>query len=77
MTFIVQSSSVFTSTMTPLVGIGLVEIETCYPLFLGSNIGTTATGLLAALALGPPFKSPWCTSSSMCLASFSSTLFRS
>ena len=50
MTFIVQSSSVFTSTMTPLVGIGLLEIETCYPLFMGSNIGTTTTGLLAALA---------------------------
>jgi sodium-dependent phosphate cotransporter len=27
MTFIVQSSSVFTSTLTPLVGIGLIEVE--------------------------------------------------
>ena len=50
MTFIVQSSSVFTSTLTPLVGIGMLEVETVYPLFLGSNIGTTTTGLLAALA---------------------------
>ncbi len=50
LTFCVQSSSVFTSTLTPLVGIGLLEVETVYPLFLGSNIGTTSTGLLAALA---------------------------
>ena len=50
LTFIVQSSSVFTSTMTPLVGIGLLTVETCYPLFIGSNIGTTTTALLAALA---------------------------
>ena len=48
-TFIVQSSSVFTSTLTPLVGIGLITVETVYPLFLGSNIGTTTTSLLAAL----------------------------
>ncbi|XP_029445716.1 LOW QUALITY PROTEIN: sodium-dependent phosphate transport protein 2B-like [Rhinatrema bivittatum] len=50
MTFIVQSSSVFTSTITPLVGIGVISIELCYPLTLGSNIGTTTTALLAALA---------------------------
>ena len=50
MTILVQSSSVFTSAMTPLVGLGVVNIERMYPLTLGSNIGTTATGLLAALA---------------------------
>ncbi|XP_015246423.1 PREDICTED: sodium-dependent phosphate transport protein 2A [Cyprinodon variegatus] len=49
-TFVVQSSSVFTSTMTPLVGIGIISLERAYPLTLGSNIGTTATALLAALA---------------------------
>ncbi|XP_076595292.1 sodium-dependent phosphate transport protein 2A [Chaetodon auriga] len=49
-TFVVQSSSVFTSTMTPLVGIGVISLERAYPLTLGSNIGTTATALLAALA---------------------------
>ncbi|KAK5614662.1 hypothetical protein CRENBAI_006252, partial [Crenichthys baileyi] len=49
-TFLVQSSSVFTSTMTPLVGIGVISLERAYPLTLGSNIGTTATALLAALA---------------------------
>ncbi|XP_029445730.1 sodium-dependent phosphate transport protein 2B isoform X1 [Rhinatrema bivittatum] len=50
MTFIVQSSSVFTSAITPLVGIGVISIERAYPLTLGSNIGTTTTALLAALA---------------------------
>ncbi|XP_069600746.1 sodium-dependent phosphate transport protein 2B isoform X2 [Ranitomeya imitator] len=50
MTFIVQSSSVFTSALTPLIGIGVISIERAYPLTLGSNIGTTTTALLAALA---------------------------
>ena len=50
LTILVQSSSVFTSAMTPLVGIGVIRIERMYPLTLGSNIGTTATGVLAALA---------------------------
>ena len=50
LTIIVQSSSVFTSTLTPLAGAGLVTLERAYPLTLGSNIGTTTTSLLAALA---------------------------
>lgn len=50
LTILVQSSSVFTSTLTPLVGIGVIRLERMYPLTLGSNIGTTGTGLLAALA---------------------------
>lgn len=49
-TFLVQSSSVFTSALTPLVGCGVVTLERMFPLTLGSNIGTTATGLLAAMA---------------------------
>jgi len=47
-TILVQSSSVFTSALTPLVGIGVVTVDRMYPLTLGSNIGTTVTGLLAA-----------------------------
>jgi len=47
-TVLVQSSSVFTSTLTPLVGIGVVTVDRMYPLTLGANIGTTVTGLLAA-----------------------------
>uniref|UniRef100_A0A7N4NFQ0 Sodium-dependent phosphate transport protein 2B n=1 Tax=Sarcophilus harrisii TaxID=9305 RepID=A0A7N4NFQ0_SARHA len=49
-TFLVQSSSVFTSVITPLVGIGVISLERVYPLTLGSNIGTTTTAILAALA---------------------------
>ncbi|XP_029956481.1 sodium-dependent phosphate transport protein 2A-like isoform X2 [Salarias fasciatus] len=50
MTFLVQSSSVFTSSITPLIGIGVISIERAYPLTLGSNLGTTTTATLAALA---------------------------
>ena len=50
LTFVVQSSSIFTSTLTPLVGIGVIELDRMYPLTLGSNIGTTTTAILSALA---------------------------
>lgn len=49
MTILVQSSSIFTSTLTPLVGLGIITVERVYPFTLGSNIGTTVTGILAAL----------------------------
>ena len=52
MTILVQSSSIFTSTLIPLVGFGIVALRRVYPLTLGSNFGTTATGLLAAMASG-------------------------
>merc|ERR1712088_705908 len=52
LTVLVQSSSVFTSTLTPLAGAGLVSLQRAYPLTLGSNIGTTSTSLLAAMAAG-------------------------
>ena len=51
MTFLVQSSSVFTSALTPLVGVGVISVERVYPLTLGSNIGTTTTALIASLAV--------------------------
>ena len=50
LTFLVQSSSVFTSTITPLVGLGVISLDRMYPLTLGANLGTTTTSLLAALA---------------------------
>ncbi|XP_037084021.1 sodium-dependent phosphate transport protein 2B-like [Pollicipes pollicipes] len=50
MTILVQSSSVFTSALTPLVGVGVISLDRMYPLTLGSNIGTTTTAILAALA---------------------------
>ncbi|CAG0899938.1 unnamed protein product [Darwinula stevensoni] len=65
MTFLVQSSSVFTSTLTPLVGIGVISVERMYPLTLGSNIGTTSTAILAAMAadgdkLKPSLQAAFC-----------------
>merc|ERR1711963_608351 len=36
LTILVQSSSVFTSTLTPLAGAGLISLERAYPLTLGS-----------------------------------------
>jgi sodium-dependent phosphate cotransporter len=48
-TMLVQSSSITTSTLTPLVGMGVIRLEQMYPLTLGANIGTTGTALLAAL----------------------------
>ncbi|PVD20447.1 hypothetical protein C0Q70_18603 [Pomacea canaliculata] len=49
MTMILQSSSVFTPP-SPAGGRGIVSVERMYPLTLGSNIGTTVTGILAALS---------------------------
>ncbi|KAF4531930.1 hypothetical protein B566_EDAN000959 [Ephemera danica] len=49
-TILLQSSSVFTSALTPLVGLGIISVDRVYPLTLGSNIGTTTTALLASLA---------------------------
>lgn len=56
MTMLVQSSSIFTSALTPLVGIGVVTIDRTYPLTLGANIGTTVTSMLAALAATSKFR---------------------
>merc|ERR1712022_90542 len=49
-TLCVQSSSITTSALTPLVGVGVIKIERMFPTVLGANIGTCVTGLLAALA---------------------------
>ena len=50
LTMLLQSSSVFTSALTPLVGVGVLRLERMYPLTIGANIGTTLTAILAALA---------------------------
>jgi sodium-dependent phosphate cotransporter len=49
-TILVQSSSVFTCAITPLVGIGLIHVNKLVALTCGANIGTTVTGILSALA---------------------------
>lgn len=50
LTAIVQSSSVTTSIMVPLVGGGILNLEQVFPFTLGANMGTTITAILAALA---------------------------
>ncbi|MHC4562030.1 MAG: Na/Pi symporter [Planctomycetota bacterium] len=52
MTAAVQSSSVTTSLVVPLVGAGLLGLQQVYPYTLGANIGTTVTAVLAALGTG-------------------------
>lgn len=48
-TMFVQSSSITTSVLTPLVAIEVLTLEQMVPLVMGANIGTTFTGVLAAL----------------------------
>lgn len=48
-TILVQSSSITTSTLVPLIACGVVDLEHAYPIALGANIGTTVTALLASL----------------------------
>jgi sodium-dependent phosphate cotransporter len=48
-TVMVQSSSITTSAMVPMVAVGLVSLEAVFPLTLGANIGTTVTALLASM----------------------------
>ncbi|XP_055892042.1 sodium-dependent phosphate transport protein 2B-like [Biomphalaria glabrata] len=55
MTIVIQSSSVFTSTLTPLVGVGIVSLDRMYPMTLGSNVGTTVTGIMAAMSIRGPY----------------------
>ncbi|KAL1433374.1 hypothetical protein MTO96_012669 [Rhipicephalus appendiculatus] len=52
-TFMFQSSSAFTSALLPFAALGMLDLDRVYPLTLGSNVGTTATGLVAALAGSP------------------------
>lgn len=45
----VQSSSITTSILVPLVAAGVLEIEHSFPVVLGANVGTTVTAILASL----------------------------
>lgn len=51
-TAMVQSSSITTSVMVPLVAAGIVSLEQLFPLTIGANLGTTVTAMLAALSTG-------------------------
>ena len=49
-TVAVQTSSIPTSLVIPLAGAGILKLAQIYPFNLGSNVGTTVTAMLAALA---------------------------
>ena len=51
-TVAVQSSSITTSILIPLVASGILAVRNAYPITLGANVGTTITALLAALGAG-------------------------
>lgn len=53
-TALVQSSSVTTSTIVPVVAAGVIALEHAFPITLGANVGTTVTALLASLAADKP-----------------------
>jgi len=51
-TIIVQSSSITTSLLIPLIGSGILTVEMAFPITMGANIGTTTTAILASFATG-------------------------
>jgi sodium-dependent phosphate cotransporter len=51
-TVLVQSSSITTSLAVPLAGAGVLSLVQIFPYTLGTNVGTTITAILAALAVG-------------------------
>jgi phosphate:Na+ symporter len=48
-TAIIQSSSAFIGIMIVLASQGLLSLEACIPLLLGSNLGTAVTAILASM----------------------------
>ena len=54
MTVMVQSSSITTSVLVPMIAAGVVTLRNAFPITLGANIGTTITALLASLATDSP-----------------------
>jgi len=53
-TVMVQSSSITTSLVVPLIGAGVLSIPQIFPYCLGANIGTTITAFLASFVTGSP-----------------------
>ena len=54
MTVAVQSSSITTSILVPLVAAGVLTLNNAFPVTLGANLGTTVTALLASVATDSP-----------------------
>ena len=53
-TMLVQSSSITTSILIPMLAAGVLTLQTAYPITLGANLGTTITAILASLAAAGP-----------------------
>jgi len=53
-TVAVQSSSITTAMLVPMVAAGVLSLRNAYPITLGANVGTTITALLASLAVLRP-----------------------
>src|SRR5690606_24674326 len=53
-TVLVQSSSITTSILIPMLAAGIITLQNAYPVTLGANLGTTITALLASLAAASP-----------------------
>ena len=53
-TVLVQSSSITTSILVPMMAAGVLRLENAYPVTLGANVGTTVTALLASVAAATP-----------------------
>lgn len=53
-TMLVQSSSITTSILVPMLAAGVLTLNNAYPITLGANLGTTITALLASLAAVAP-----------------------
>jgi solute carrier family 34 (sodium-dependent phosphate cotransporter) len=53
-TVLVQSSSITTSILVPLIAAGVLTLPNAFPVTLGANLGTTVTALLASLATARP-----------------------
>jgi len=51
-TILVQSSSITTSLLIPMVAAGILTVESVFPITMGANIGTTTTAILASFATG-------------------------
>ena len=51
-TIMVQSSSITTSLLIPMVAAGILTVESIFPITMGANIGTTTTAILASFATG-------------------------
>ena len=54
LTIMAQSSSVTTSLVVPLAGVGIITLRKMFPYIIGANVGTTFTSLIAASVTGSP-----------------------